>query len=130
MQWKYRKRMLICDDVFNEIIISNAQAKALFKKYKKALFIRYTTEVDRTDSTEWYCCIKDDRYDFECLKSKRKNVIRKGLSNFSVREVKLSAGAEFIVVLTGAIMTMPGLPKKPAAFSIDVDDDGNITGLF
>ena len=53
-------------------------------------------------------------------------------SNFTitVREVRLSAGAEFIVVLTGAIMTMPGLPKKPAAFAIDVDDDGNITGLF
>ena len=48
----------------------------------------------------------------------------------TVREVKLSAGAEFIVVLTGAIMTMPGLPKAPAAFNIDVDDDGNITGLF
>ena len=48
----------------------------------------------------------------------------------TVREVKLSAGAEFIVVLTGAIMTMPGLPKNPAAYSIDVDDDGNITGLF
>ncbi|MBQ8345360.1 MAG: formate--tetrahydrofolate ligase [Clostridia bacterium] len=48
----------------------------------------------------------------------------------TVREVKLSAGAEFIVVLTGAIMTMPGLPKKPAAYAIDVDDDGNITGLF
>ncbi|MBO5416618.1 MAG: formate--tetrahydrofolate ligase [Clostridia bacterium] len=48
----------------------------------------------------------------------------------TVREIKLSAGAEFIVVLTGAIMTMPGLPKKPAAYSIDVDDEGNITGLF
>ncbi len=48
----------------------------------------------------------------------------------TVREVKLSAGAGFVVVLTGAIMTMPGLPKKPAAYSIDVDDDGNITGLF
>ena len=48
----------------------------------------------------------------------------------TVREVKLSAGAEFIVVLTGAIMTMPGLPKKPAAYAIDVDDDGTITGLF
>ena len=48
----------------------------------------------------------------------------------TVREVKLSAGAGFIVVLTGAVMTMPGLPKKPAAYSIDVDDDGNITGLF
>ena len=48
----------------------------------------------------------------------------------TVREVKLSAGAGFIVVLTGAIMTMPGLPKKPAAYSIDIDDEGNITGLF
>ncbi len=48
----------------------------------------------------------------------------------NVREVKLSAGAGFIVVLTGAIMTMPGLSKSPAAFNIDVDDDGNIKGLF
>lgn len=47
-----------------------------------------------------------------------------------VREVKLSAGAGFVVVLTGKIMTMPGLPKRPAAERIDVDDDGNITGLF
>ena len=48
----------------------------------------------------------------------------------TVREVKLSAGAKFIVVLTGAIMTMPGLPKAAAAFNIDIDDDGVITGLF
>ncbi len=48
----------------------------------------------------------------------------------TVREVKLSAGAGFIVVLTGAIMTMPGLPKVPAANIIDVDDEGRITGLF
>ncbi len=47
-----------------------------------------------------------------------------------VREIKLSAGAEFVVVLTGAIMTMPGLPKSPAAYRIDVDDAGTITGLF
>lgn len=48
----------------------------------------------------------------------------------NVRELYVSAGAGFIVALTGNVMTMPGLPKKPAAFSIDVDDDGNITGLF
>lgn len=48
----------------------------------------------------------------------------------SVREVYVSAGAGFVVVLTGAVMTMPGLPKKPAAFSIDVNDKGKITGLF
>ncbi|MCL2010271.1 MAG: formate--tetrahydrofolate ligase [Synergistaceae bacterium] len=48
----------------------------------------------------------------------------------TVREVRLSAGAGFMVAVTGAIMTMPGLPKKPAALSIDVDEDGKITGLF
>ena len=48
----------------------------------------------------------------------------------NVREVYVSAGAGFVVVLTGAVMTMPGLPKKPAAFAIDVNDEGVITGLF
>ena len=48
----------------------------------------------------------------------------------SVREIYVSAGAGFIVVLTGAVMTMPGLPKQPAAFGIDVDESGKITGLF
>ena len=48
----------------------------------------------------------------------------------TVRNVKVSAGAGFIVVLTGDIMTMPGLPKVPAAMKIDVDENGKITGLF
>ncbi len=48
----------------------------------------------------------------------------------TVKNVKVSAGAGFVVVLTGDIMTMPGLPKIPAAERIDVDDDGKITGLF
>ena len=47
-----------------------------------------------------------------------------------VREVYVSAGAGFVVVLTGAVMTMPGLPKQPAAFSIDVNEEGTITGVF
>lgn len=47
-----------------------------------------------------------------------------------VADVRLSAGAGFVVVVCGDIMTMPGLPKKPAANTIDVDDDGNISGLF
>lgn len=48
----------------------------------------------------------------------------------TVRNVKVSAGAGFIVVLTGDILTMPGLPKKPAAENIDVDENGRISGLF
>ena len=48
----------------------------------------------------------------------------------NVREAYVSAGAGFVVVLTGAVMTMPGLPKAPAAYNIDVDNNGKITGLF
>ena len=48
----------------------------------------------------------------------------------NVRDAYVSAGAGFVVVLTGAIMTMPGLPKTPAAYNIDVNEDGVITGLF
>ena len=48
----------------------------------------------------------------------------------SVRDVYVSAGAGFVVVLTGTVMTMPGLPKNPVAFGIDVNEDGVITGLF
>ena len=50
--------------------------------------------------------------------------------DITVRGVKVSAGAGFVVALTGDIMTMPGLPKVPAAVKIDVDEDGKITGLF
>ena len=50
--------------------------------------------------------------------------------DITVREAYVSAGAGFVVVLTGAVMTMPGLPKQPAAFGIDVDESGKITGLF
>jgi formate--tetrahydrofolate ligase len=48
----------------------------------------------------------------------------------SVREVRLAAGAEFVVMICGDIMTMPGLPKEPASSRIDIDDDGKISGLF
>ena len=48
----------------------------------------------------------------------------------NVREVDVSAGAGFVVVLTGSVMTMPGLPKVPAANNMDIDKDGKITGLF
>ncbi|WP_022767309.1 MULTISPECIES: formate--tetrahydrofolate ligase [unclassified Butyrivibrio] len=50
--------------------------------------------------------------------------------NITVREAYVSAGAGFVVALTGAIVTMPGLPKRPAAFDIDVNAEGNIVGLF
>jgi formate--tetrahydrofolate ligase len=48
----------------------------------------------------------------------------------NIREVRLAAGAEFIVMICGDIMTMPGLPKVPSACAIDVNDEGKIVGLF
>jgi len=48
----------------------------------------------------------------------------------NIREVRLAAGAEFIVMVCGDIMTMPGLPKEPAATKIDVDENGRIVGLY
>jgi formate--tetrahydrofolate ligase len=48
----------------------------------------------------------------------------------NIREIRLSAGAEFVVMICGDIMTMPGLPKDPAATRIDIDENGRIVGLF
>ena len=50
--------------------------------------------------------------------------------DIQIREVRLSAGAEFIVAIAGDIMTMPGLPKNPAAYEVCIGKDGNIKGLF
>ena len=50
--------------------------------------------------------------------------------SINIREVYVNAGAGFVVAITGTVMTMPGLPKHPAAERIDVNDDGVITGLF
>jgi formate--tetrahydrofolate ligase len=47
----------------------------------------------------------------------------------NIREVRLAAGAEFIVMICGDVMTMPGLPKVPSAVKIDITDDGTVTGL-
>jgi len=48
----------------------------------------------------------------------------------TIKELRVSAGAGFIVALAGDVMTMPGLPKKPAAFDIDVNEEGDVVGLF
>jgi formate--tetrahydrofolate ligase len=48
----------------------------------------------------------------------------------NIREVRLAAGAEFVVMVCGEIMTMPGLPKEPAATKIELDEKGRIVGLF
>ena len=72
-------------------------------------------------------CIAKTQYSFS---DNPKNLECKEPFNIHVQDVVLRAGAEFIVVLTGKIMTMPGLPKVPAAEKIDLDENGNIVGIF
>lgn len=72
-------------------------------------------------------CIAKTQYS---LSDDQKNLECKETFNIHIQDVILKAGAEFIVVITGKIMTMPGLPKVPAAESIDVDNNGNIIGIF
>jgi formate--tetrahydrofolate ligase len=72
-------------------------------------------------------CIAKTQYSFST------NAEMKGTPTdhiINVREVRLSAGAEFVVAVCGEIMTMPGLPRNPAAASIDIGADGRIVGLF
>ena len=72
-------------------------------------------------------CIAKTQYSFS---DDPKNLECNNPYNITVRDVEIKAGAGFIVVLAGKIMTMPGLPKVPAAESIDIDEKGNIVGIF
>ena len=72
-------------------------------------------------------CMAKNQYS---LSDDAKKLGRPETFDIHIREVYVSAGAGFVVALTGAVMTMPGLPKVPAANNIDVTDDGKITGLF
>lgn len=72
-------------------------------------------------------CIAKTQYSFS---DDSKNLECKNDYNIHVRDVQIKSGAEFIVVLAGKIMTMPGLPKIPAAEKIDIDEKGEIIGIF
>ena len=77
--------------------------------------------------SEFPVCMAKNQYS---LSDDAKKLGRPSGFDIHVREVYVSAGAGFVVALTGAVMTMPGLPRVPAANGIDVTDDGKITGLF
>ena len=72
-------------------------------------------------------CIAKTQYS---LSDDPKNLQGTGEYYIHVRNIEVKSGAGFIVVITGKIMTMPGLPRKPAAENIDIDNDGNVTGIF
>ena len=84
-------------------------------------------EIENLGYSNLPVCIAKTQYSFS---DDPKNLECKEPFNIHVQDVVLRAGAEFIVVLTGKIMTMPGLPKIPSAENIDLDENGNIVGIF
>ncbi|HWQ89885.1 MAG TPA: formate--tetrahydrofolate ligase [Desulfitobacteriaceae bacterium] len=106
----------ICREIYGaKGVVFTAEAKKAIEKYRSMGFGQLPICMAKTQYS-----LSDD-----------KNLLGRP-SGFviTVREVRLSAGAGFLVAITGAIMTMPGLPKHPAAMDMDIDNDGKITGLF
>lgn len=121
----YSDEMSICDKI--STIAKNiygADGVVFEPAAKKAI-----AEIEKLDEKykRFPVCMAKTQYSFSDDQTK---LGRPTGFEITVRDVKLSAGAGFIVVLTGNILTMPGLPKAPAANSIDVDENGNIVGLF
>lgn len=85
------------------------------------------SKIEKLGYAKFPICMAKTQYSFS---DDPKNLICDKPFTIHVQEIRLKTGAEFIVVLTGKIFTMPGLPKVPAAESIDVDKDGNIVGIF
>ena len=110
------------------------KVKAIAKKIYRADDVNFSAAASKTlaELTELGygnlpVCIAKTQYSFS---DNAKLLAAPTGFTMEVREVRLAAGAGFVVVICGSIMTMPGLPKKPAAVNIDVDADGKITGLF
>ena len=85
------------------------------------------TKIEAMGFGEFPICMAKNQYSFS---DDAKNLGRPENFDIHIREVYVDAGAGFVVALTGSVMTMPGLPKVPAANNIDVSEDGKITGLF
>ena len=84
-------------------------------------------KIDNLGYSKYPVCIAKTQYSFS---DDPKNLECKEPFKIHVNEINIKAGAEFIVAITGKIMTMPGLPRNPAAEKIDIDSDGNIVGIF
>lgn len=110
-----------------------AKIEKIAKKIYGASSVEYNEEAMKSIKQinllglDFPICIAKTQYS---LSDDPKNLLCDEPFSIHVSSVELKAGAEFIVVKTGKIMTMPGLPKKPAAENIDIDDDGNIVGIF
>lgn len=120
--------------IYDEKLSIKEKLKVLAKEIYRAGDVVFTSnaekaisEIEKLGKDKLPICVAKTQYSLS--DDPQKLGSPKGFT-LTVRDVRLSAGAGFIVALTGDIMTMPGLPKQPAAYKIDVDDDGNVSGLF
>lgn len=120
--------------IYDEKLSIKEKLNVLAKEIYRAGDVVFTSnaekaisEIDKLGKDKLPICVAKTQYSLS--DDPQKLGSPKGFT-LTVRDVRLSAGAGFIVALTGDIMTMPGLPKQPAAYKIDVDDDGNVSGLF
>lgn len=107
-----------------------AVAKRIYRAKHVALTLKAEKEIEKLTAMGYDklpVCIAKTQYSFS---DDATQICAPEGYNLHVKDIRISAGAGFIVVLTGDIMTMPGLPKKPSAELIDVSDDGVISGLF
>ena len=133
------KVVAICDkeNVFKPIYNLNSSIKekieAVAKKIYGAKDVEYSDEaikeinIIETLAKNMPVCIAKTQYSFS---DDPKNLLCKDSFTIHINSVELKNGAEFVVVKTGKIMTMPGLPKRPAAENIDIDENENIIGIF
>ncbi|MFQ7115110.1 MAG: formate--tetrahydrofolate ligase [Acutalibacteraceae bacterium] len=120
--------------IYDEKLSIKEKLNVLAKEIYRAGDVVFTSnaekaisEIEKLGKDKLPICVAKTQYSLS--DDPQKLGSQKGFT-LTVRDVRLSAGAGFIVALTGDIMTMPGLPKQPAAYKIDVDDDGNVSGLF
>ena len=120
--------------IYDEKLPIKEKVEIIAREIYRADGVVYTTqaekaikEIENTGFGQLPVCVAKTQYslsDNPALLGKPENF------KITVRDAKLSSGAGFVVIYTGDILTMPGLPKKPSAFNIDCDNNGNITGLF
>ena len=86
-KWKFYNGAIISDNEPRNPVVKSVDCRTLFSRFKSAYFIKYISKFDLPKETEWWYCIKDDAFKLDNLKSKRKNIVKKGKDNFLTKEI-------------------------------------------